>query len=234
MALTPEQAEEVRQKLLEQVEKLPEDQRKGLKEQVANATPEQLEAYLKPAGGAEGGTGGAGGGECLFCGIGKGTVDTVKVFEDASIVAFLDITPSKPGQIIITTKAHHQFLFQIPDHDLWNLVKVMKMLMPLLINATSAKGVSIYVAQGQGAGQVMDHISVNLIPRFDDDKAVFAWDRKQAEKGDLEKVGKVISEGVAKSMQEEKQKHESVVREQMSVEKERQTLAATEFPERPA
>ena len=225
MALTSEQAEQVRQKLLEQVASMPADQQQALKDQVMKATPEQLEAYLKPAEGA---------GECLFCGIAKGQVDTVKVYEDSSVVAFLDITPNKAGQVIISTKEHFQFIFQIPDTTLWNLIKAMKILMPLVINTTSASGVSIYIAQGQGAGQMMEHISINLIPRFEGDKAVFAWDRKQADKAELEKVGKEIVAGVTKTLNEEKEKIKQQIQEEASTDMEKQQLASTEYPERSA
>lgn len=224
MVLTQEQAEQIREKLLEQVKALPEDQRESLRQQVMSATPEQLEAYQKPADG----NGSSSGGECLFCGIAKGNVETVKVYEDSSVVAFLDITPNKPGQVIISTKEHYQFIFQIPDQILWDMVRVMKMLMPLVINATSATGVSVYIAQGPGAGQIMEHISINLIPRFEGDKAVFVWDRKQADKSELEKIGKEIYASVEKTLKEEKEKVKSKMQDKVAEEKEKKDLAGTE------
>lgn len=225
MVLTQEQADQVRQKLLEQIETMPEDQREGLKKQVAAMTSEQLEPYWKQL---QGDKSDAGAGECLFCGIAKGNVETVKVYDDSSVIAFLDITPNKPGQVIISTKEHFQFIFQIPDQVLWDMMRVMKMLMPLIINTTSATGVSVYIAQGPGAGQVMEHISLNLIPRFEGDKAVFAWDRKQADKSELEKIGKELAEGVEKTMNEEKEKIKVQAQEKSVEEKEKQDLAKTE------
>ncbi len=223
--ITPEQAEQIRQKLLEQVAQLPAEQQAGLQEQIAQATPEQLEAYIKPAAGA---------GECLFCSISKGKIETHKIFEDNSVVAFLDITPSRVGQVILTTKEHYQFLFQIPDHVLWDMVKAMKVITPLMVNLLSAEGVSTYFAQGEAAGQMVEHFSINLIPRFADDKAVFAWDRKQADKAELERVAKEISDGVQKTLKEEHEKVEKKVREKMENERVKSPDELPQFKERSA
>ena len=231
MALTPEQAEQVRQKLLEQIEKMPAEQAAGLKEQVMAATPEQIEAYLRPQAGGAGAEGGQGGG-CLFCGIAQGKVDTIKVYEGRDVVAFLDITPAAAGQTIIVPKEHYQFLFQVPDQTLWELSKTMKTLIPLIVNATSAHGLSVYMAQGHAAGQNMDHLSINLVPRFDEDKAMFAWDRKQAEKKDLDEVAQKIIFGVEKTIREEREAMEKKMREKMEEDKAKASEKPQEFPRR--
>ena len=211
--LTEEQAESVREQILEQIERLPEEQREGLKEQFENATAEQLEAFVKQQQGQGSGEL-QGSGECLFCGIGKGTVDTIKVYENAFIVAFLDITPAVPGQIMIIPKEHWQFIFQVPDMVLWEMTKAMKIIMPILVNITKAQGVSIYIAQGPGAGQRIGHVAINLIPRMEGDKAAFMWDRKEAPRDELEKVAREIKLGIDKSIAEEKAKIEQKVRQE--------------------
>ena len=224
MTLNTEQAEQVRGKLLEQVAKLPAEQQDAVKSQIQNATAEQLEAYVKPTDG----------GGCLFCGIAQGKIDTVKIYEDSSVVAFLDITPAAPGQVIITPKEHYQFIFQIPDQILWEMTKIMKIITPLIVNVTSAKGVSTYFAQGKAAGQAMEHFSINIIPRFDEDKSVFAWDRKEVDKKDLEAVGQKLVEGVQKSLKEERDKVEQKVKEEVQTEEAKKPENPQEYPERKA
>jgi len=224
MALTPEQ---IRQKLLEQVARLPAEQQAALKEQIMSATTEQLEAYSKPAQEGEGGG-------CLFCGIAQGKVKTTKVFEDENVVAFLDITPNTPGQVIIAPKEHIQFIFELSDQVLWNIAKLIKMLTPFIINETKAKGLSTYFAQGPAAGQMMEHLSINLIPRFEDDKAVFAWERKQADPAELEKVAKKISSEIEKSLRQEREKIEQQMRAKMEAERPKSPEELPQSPERKA
>ena len=78
MALSPEQIEQIRQQFLTQLDKFPEDQREQLRQQIMDASAEQLEAAAMPR---------EQGDECLFCGIANGTIDTLKVYEDDSVVA---------------------------------------------------------------------------------------------------------------------------------------------------
>jgi len=207
MAITQEQAEQIRLKLIEQIDKLPADQTARLREQIMAANPEQLEQYLQPQV------------QCLFCGIAQGNVETTKIFEDANVIAFLDITPLAVGQVIITPKEHYEFLFQIPDQVLWSIIKLMKLLTPLIVNVTSAQGVSTYIAQGGAAGQTIDHLSINLIPRFDKDNAEFTWERKKAEKEALETAAQNLMAGINKALKEEREKVEKVLREKMQAQK---------------
>ena len=44
--------------------------------------------------------------DCIFCKIIKGEIPAHKVYEDKSVLAFLDIHPLNPGHIIITPKNH--------------------------------------------------------------------------------------------------------------------------------
>ena len=219
--ITPEQAESIRGQILEQIDRLPEGQRNGLKEQFENATAEQLEAYVKQQ---------SQGGECLFCGIGKGTVDTLKVYENSDIVAFLDITPAVPGQIIIIPKEHYQFIFQVPDNILWDMIRIMKIIMPVMVNAIKCQGISVYIAQGPAAGQRIGHAAINLIPRLNDDKAVFAWDRKDFARDELEKAMKEIKMGIDKTLSEERAKIEKKIREEMASSKPPQAKMALGVP----
>jgi len=223
--LTPEQVESIKQQLREQIEKLPEEQQENFMEQIENASPEQLEAFIKQ----QGQQGAAG--ECLFCGIGKGSVETVKIYEDSVIVAFLDITPSVPGQAIIIPKEHYQFIFQMPDQILWEMVKVMKLITPVIVNVTKAQGISVYIAQGPAAGQRIGHVAINLIPRFEGDKAMFAWERKEAETKELEKAAKEIRTGIEKILAEEKAKVQRKVMESAAPKKEEKL---PEYPRRRA
>lgn len=203
MALTSEQIEQIKRKMLEQIDKMPADKASALREQIIKATPEQIEEYLNPKS------------ECLFCGIGQGKINTFKVYEDAGVVAFLDITPANVGHVIISPKEHYQFLFQLPDQLLWDVTKLIKMLTPLVVNSTNSQGVNLYVAQGHAAGQVMEHLSINLIPRFENDKVTFAWERNNADKKELEDMTNKLGSSLSKALSEEKEKIESALRKKM-------------------
>ena len=204
--ITPEQLENVKAQIKTQVKdaNLPEEQTTDFLEWLEHASSEEVEEFLRKQQ--------AQSGECLFCGIGKGGVETIKVYENTFVVAFLDITPAVSGQTIIIPKEHYQFIFQIPDMILWEMTRVMKMAMPIIVNATKCQGISVYIAQGPAAGQRVGHVAINLIPRFENDKSTFMWERKEVAKDELEKVAKEIKLGIDKTVSEEKAKIEKALK----------------------
>ena len=104
----PDEIEKLREALLKQIEKLPEDQASDVREKIESASPEELQEFIKsmqaqqPQG-------------CLFCQIVEGKVETISVYEDEDILAILDIYPASLGHLIVLTREHYHFIQEIPD-----------------------------------------------------------------------------------------------------------------------
>ncbi len=208
--LTKEQAEVARKQILDQLGKLPEDQVEDLKKQVKDASPEELESFIQQMQQGQKQ-------ECIFCKIIKGEIETVKIFEDKDLIAILDIMPASKGHVIVMPKQHVKFIQELSNDVLSKLNNFVKLLSPVLVDVMKAKGLSIYIPQGVLAGQNVDHFSINLIPRYEDDKIAMGWERKKQSNKYLEKVAeeirKVAATKVVKNLEEEKEKllkHEKV------------------------
>ena len=206
--------EDLRKKLLEQVErveKLSEEQRNILKERIKSATPEQLEAFIKQSQNAE---------ECFFCQIVSGKVETIKIYEDKEILAFLDIYPANLGHIIVIPKKHFQFIQEIPDNLLNKLFLFVKTIEPVLVEVVKAKGIAIYIGQGQAAGQMIPHFSINIIPDVN-----FQWDKKKVKREELEKIAETLRDKagkiVRKKLEAEKLKEEKKTKKEEEKEAEK-------------
>ena len=67
---------------------------------------------------------------------------------------------------------------------------------PVLVKVLNVLGISIYIAQGQSAGQNVSHFSVNIIPRYEKDEqnVVFNWKREKKELSELKKIADKIKE----------------------------------------
>ena len=57
--------------------------------------------------------------DCLFCKIIKGEIPCNKIYEDADVLAFLDINPTKPGHTLIAPKKHCAGLLDIDVETLY-------------------------------------------------------------------------------------------------------------------
>jgi len=212
MALTKEQAEAVRKQILEQLKKLPKEQVGNLPEQIKKASPEELEAFVNQMQARQSGAAAGKGGECIFCKIIKGEIDTVKIYEDQDILAVLDIMPASKGHIIVMPKKHIQFIQELSESLLNKIMHFVKLISPAIIQLLKAQSLSIYIPQGQLAGQAMPHFIVNIIPRYEKDNVSIGWNREKADLKELEKVAvkirKVASTHVINHIAEEKKKVE--------------------------
>lgn len=130
--------------------------------------------------------------QCLFCSIVSGQINSYKVYEDEKVMGILDINPANDGHAILFPKQHFQFLGELNDELNGHMFNVANKIANKIVEKLNAKGVTIYVANGFGAGQIVQHISVNVIPRYDGDKLSFKWQAKKASPESLEKISKEL------------------------------------------
>jgi histidine triad (HIT) family protein len=213
MTFTEEQAEAVRKQILAQIEKLPQEQVGDLKEQIEEATPEELEEFIKQQQGQQ---------KCIFCEIIAGRIDSIKIYEDQDILVLMEIMPATKGHILIIPKHHYQFIQEIPDALMTKMMYFVKTVSPIIVKLLDAKSLSIYIPQGQLAGQRIQHFVINLIPRYEADNISFDWEHKKADekelKGIADKIKKASQTEVLKGIKEEQDKYEKNKKEKIESE----------------
>lgn len=138
--------------------------------------------------------------QCLFCGIVLGNIKSYKIYENDEFVAVLDINPANLGHVLVIPKAHLKNSYDASPRifDLANLIarKINEKL-----NADS----NIFVANGENSGQRIEHLVVNVIPRYKDDKINFNWDMKKSNEKELnELVNKLKFQEEKKEVKKEK------------------------------
>jgi histidine triad (HIT) family protein len=209
MAITADQAKQIKKQLLEQIKKLPKDQQEGLKEQIEEASPEELEEFIKQQNQNQ---------KCIFCEIVSGKIPSTKVYEDSDILVLMEIMPASKGHILILPKQHYQFIQEIPEKLLNKIFYFVKTISPILVKESDAKSLSIYIPQGQLAGQRIQHFVINMIPRYENDNLVFDWEHKKADEKELEKLSEKIRKAsfseIVKGIKEEQEKIEKEKKEQ--------------------
>lgn len=97
--------------------------------------------------------------DSIFTKIIKGEVPCHRVYEDAKVIAFLDIHPQVPGHTLVVPKKQVDHVYDLDDETygyLWNIVKKIA---PKLKKVTASQRVGIAV---EGFG--VPHVHVHLIP----------------------------------------------------------------------
>lgn len=118
--------------------------------------------------------------ECLFCKIAKKEISAEIVYEDEKTAAFLDAHPRAPGHIMVIPKFHAENIIDLPDEEVEPVFLTVKKITGILSRSFLPKenipegqrpdGFTIGINQGKASGQVIDHLHIHIIPRFNDDE----------------------------------------------------------------
>ncbi len=117
--------------------------------------------------------------DCIFCKIVAGEIPSTRVYEDENTLAFLDIGPIVKGHTLVIPKDHHDALADTPDEALERVIVVARKVAAALTNGLGASGVNLHQANGACAGQVVPHLHLHVVPRYDNDGHHWNWRAKE-------------------------------------------------------
>lgn len=104
--------------------------------------------------------------KCVFCQIIAGKLPVSTIYEDADFLVIMDAYPLTPGHVLVTPKAHHQYLCDIPPDKQSRLFELGTILMEAFSKAGFGEGDSnLLLNDGKQANQTVPHIHLHVIPR---------------------------------------------------------------------
>ncbi len=106
---------------------------------------------------------------CTFCDIIHGAAEVSMCYEDADIVAFMDIQPVNAGHLLVVPREHYESIEDVPPALAIGMFRVAMELAPIVKRVAGAEGLNLVVNSGAAAGQDVFHYHVHLIPRRLDD-----------------------------------------------------------------
>jgi histidine triad (HIT) family protein len=107
--------------------------------------------------------------DCLFCKIVSGEIPCHKIYEDENFLAFLDINPVNPGHTLVIPKKHSSQLLETDDQILQAIMPLVKQLSQKITTTLNSNGINILINCGTGAGQLIPHTHIHIIPRLIND-----------------------------------------------------------------
>ena len=102
---------------------------------------------------------------CPFCDLIRGAGEVSMCYEDADVVAFMDIQPVNAGHVLVVPREHFESLEDLPSALAMRLFEVATELAPVVQQVGAADGMNIVVNSGAAAGQDVFHYHVHVIPR---------------------------------------------------------------------
>ncbi|HPW34518.1 MAG TPA: HIT family protein [Candidatus Paceibacterota bacterium] len=106
---------------------------------------------------------------CLFCQIIDGKKSAQIVYQNESVVAVLDVFPRSLGHVIVLPRHHVENILELSANEMGLVFDGVQTVTKLLKDKLSPHGFTIGINHGKVSGQVIDHLHIHIIPRFDGD-----------------------------------------------------------------
>ena len=99
------------------------------------------------------------------------------LYEDNSHVAFLDRYPIDVGHSLVVPRKHHEKITDMTPEEVGNIFAIVPKIANAILDATNADAFSIGQNNGQAAKQIVPHVHVHIIPRYNNKGTV--WTKRQ-------------------------------------------------------
>lgn len=103
----------------------------------------------------------------IFAKILRAEMPAQKVYEDDDTLAFMDIMPRGDGHTLVVPKTPARNILDADAETLASLMRTVQKIARASVGAFSADGVTIQQFNEPAGGQVVFHLHVHIIPRFD-------------------------------------------------------------------
>lgn len=105
---------------------------------------------------------------CVFCKIIENEYSSYKVYEDDTVLAFLDLSQACLGHTLVVPKQHVKNITECDTVTLSKVMTVVQKIASSMMANLGAKGVNVISNMNEAAGQTVMHFHIHVIPRYND------------------------------------------------------------------
>jgi histidine triad (HIT) family protein len=134
--------------------------------------------------------------DCVFCKIIGGQIPSIKVYEDAKTLAFMDINPVNPGHCLVVPKEHAKNLMESSPEALADAMRTVQKVAQAVQKALDPHGINLLQANGPGAAQSVFHLHIHIIPRVAGDDLTMNWGLVKGDMAEISAIAGKIKEGL--------------------------------------
>jgi len=99
--------------------------------------------------------------DCLFCKIAAGDLPAYKLYEDAHILAFLDLHPIRKGHALVIPKTHHVWFEDLPEELATRITSCAQRIARAMKRLYGVERVSMFYT-----GIHVPHAHAHVVPMF--------------------------------------------------------------------
>lgn len=118
--------------------------------------------------------------DTIFTKIINGEIPCHRVYEDAHVLAFLDINPLSKGHTLVIPKEPAVQLDQLSDESSAAIGRALPRICRAVLKATGATAYNVLENNGSAAHQVVMHVHFHIIPKYPDGSGLgIGWPAQQ-------------------------------------------------------
>ncbi len=134
--------------------------------------------------------------DCVFCKIVAGEIPAKRIYEDETLLVFLDNGPISDGHTLVIPKPHFEKLHDCPAELLGQIFSRLGKIAGAVSTAMNSDGYNLLCNNGRAAGQVVEHLHFHIIPRNVGDGLLNRWPSYAYEQGKIEAIADKIRQNV--------------------------------------
>jgi histidine triad (HIT) family protein len=101
----------------------------------------------------------------VFAKILRGEIPSVKVYEDAHVLSFMDVMPQVEGHTLVIPKEPAVDMLDLSPEGAAELMKATQRIAKAVKEALAPPGIMLMQLNGAAAGQSVFHIHFHILPR---------------------------------------------------------------------
>lgn len=123
--------------------------------------------------------------DTVFDRILQGEIPCHRIYEDDSVLAFLDVGPLSRGHALVIPKEARAHLHELSDESAAAIGRVLPRICRAVMAATGATAYNVLQNNGEIANQVVMHVHFHVIPKFEDGEGLgVIWNAGGLEDGE--------------------------------------------------
>jgi len=135
---------------------------------------------------------------CIFCSIIAGHEAGAQVYRDLNFLVIMDKYPINPGHTLVMPIKHYGNLLQMRSAEVGTLFALASTVAKAIVSVVKADGFNVGQNNGIAANQIVPHVHVHIVPRFNDDSPDGKWPaRRVAPREELDKIAYKIKQEIA-------------------------------------
>src|SRR4051794_14283700 len=135
---------------------------------------------------------------CIFCAIAARQAEASVVYEDKTVVVFMDLNPVTPGHLLVVPREHAVGLEDLDgatSAHVWSVGHDMAR--ALRRSSMSCEGINVLLCDGEVAFQTVFHFHLHVIPRYPGDGWTLKAVSPERERSLLDSDAKAIKDAIA-------------------------------------